>query len=289
MSVVTGKPFAKELLTPSGRSGKLAHKSEFVVCALTGVNLLPTEVGTSSVSGKVVDLAKLATSEVSGNIAIRESEMSQCAATNTWAIQSELAECEVSNKRVLPSVLRDCAVTQMTASSSFMVKSEFSQSWMLKDQAKRSSLSGKTMLPSEACRCVWSDEVIANAESRICERTGLPAKPGFVTRGGVLIDFERLMARRKGKRLSDGMKSGEFAQWLRTCADERVPEFQNAWFLVSPTKRYILLCLEVWKYLGIKTSYYGLVVQNRTKKSPFKIVGRVTTNSRKGKEWTVIN
>ncbi|QDU66324.1 DEAD/DEAH box helicase [Engelhardtia mirabilis] len=186
---VTGKSVRRSLLETSLCSGRQALSSLFDCCEVTGVRLLPDELGRSSYSGKVADLRLLQDSATSGRSGLAE-EMVRCEITGAVVLldeilksevsgrqfradegarggaadllghRSEFVECAASGKRILPQEAVTSDVSGRTFDRSIAVKSERSGRLGGPDEQATCRATKRTLLIDEVEECMVTHELV---------------------------------------------------------------------------------------------------------------------------------
>lgn len=300
-SALTGKWVASSLLETSAMSGKRAEPTHFGKCEFSGARVLVSELATSDLSGKRYRIDQECASFISGakghrqefvqcsetKQAILPSEAGKCAVTGKIVLPALLEECEFTGKRVLPSELQRCAVSAKKVLRAELVTSSVSGCRLLASMAIQ-SVGGEFCAPLEARQCLWQGVATHPVDLRECQLTGLPihfrfgtssmpnnqpdepARPSLKTLVE-LLDGTSRAAEMRGVWEEIGEKASSLIKGKCEAESARV----------SPSGNHIAVCLKVQRFLGLKTSYAGLVYSLADK----AVVGRIVVGARDGKGW----
>ena len=141
------------------------------VCSVTNQTLLPDEVDTSIVSGRIARLDLLLASEVSRRL----------------AFENEFVRCGESGVRLLPDEVEHCEITNQVIDRRLGTRSEFSGAWGLTSRMGRCAESNWNALPAElgVCaltgltvelgllvQCPVTDRMVMRDRTGVCSETG---------------------------------------------------------------------------------------------------------------------
>lgn len=200
-SDVSGKWFRADQKVVSA-SRLVGHGSEFLVCAMTGDRILPSEAGTSQVSGRVVRKELLRRSEKPpGRVGARD-EIVICASSGKrilvdeagksavsgkacdrdllvpsarsgrLALKDELVRCQQSGALLLPDEVGLCFLTRQTVDKQLLATSQFSGTTAMKHLLERCAKTGKLVLPQELEVCELTGQRVIPTELETCFISG---------------------------------------------------------------------------------------------------------------------
>jgi superfamily II DNA or RNA helicase len=293
-SSVTQHKVLKSILKTSDLSGRRAEPQLFAKCEFTGALALTDELETSQVSGKRYRRDRQQRSIVSGKTGYRD-EFVQCAETGQPLLTEEsekcdvtgkvvvpgvLVKCEVSGKKVMPSLVERSAVTEKRALKQFFVSSSISGVRALQDESVASA-TRKYCLPTEARLCMWSGKKIHPDDLRTCDLTRMNAHFEFMTTNGAFC-LEPLVNLLNGLR----RKADRPELWTKIADD--ISKLMNGKSqveaaILSPSERYLAVCLETKNWLGLKTRQAGLLYAIQEQEA----VGRIVAGKRGAEGWTL--
>jgi hypothetical protein len=200
------------LFTTSELSGRYGLEAELEPCEVTGKLGLPSELGTSVVSGKRVDRRLLVPSEVSGQLALAE-ELAQCEISGGRVLPSELATSDISGKRFRKDevvTLKDSRICHATECR----KSDVTGEPLALEQGDYCQISGKWVEHELLLTSALSGRKALGTELRTCQITNRLLFPDevAVSSSGVVGDRELLSA-------SDISGESAFTSELVTCEE----------------------------------------------------------------------
>ncbi len=121
---------------------------EMAVCDMTGSKLLSDEVGICSVSGKTVELSRLAKAE-DGHLVLPD-QLVKCEVSGKMLLPDQVAVSSVSGKRVDQKLLLPSELSTLLALPEEMVTCEFTGDIVLCNEVVTSDVSAKAMRMDEA-------------------------------------------------------------------------------------------------------------------------------------------
>ena len=293
-SSVTHNKVLKSILNTSNLSGKRAEPQFFGRCEFTGALALTDELEASTVSGKRYRKDRQQRSIVSGKTGYRDEfvlcaetgqpllseEGEKCDATGKIVVPGVLLRCELSNKKVLPSLLERSSVTGKRALEEFFVSSSVSGIRALQAESIASA-AGKYCVPAEAKLCMWSGKKIHPDDLRTCDLTQTNAHFEFMTTNGAcrlepLVDLLNGL-RRKGDKAELWT---EIAKDICRVVDAR-SQVEAA--ILSPSEKYLAVCLETKDWLGLRTRQVGLLYSIPDREA----IGRIVAGKRGPQGWSL--
>jgi superfamily II DNA or RNA helicase len=292
-SSITGSFVARTLLKTSPISGKKAEPQFFSMCDFSLTEVLENELAVSQVSGKKYRIDESLKSTVSGKTG-HKNEFVFCELTNQPLLEAEAEKCEITGKKVMPGLLELCTITEKKvlpselekssvsgkkALKKYFVTSSISEAKMFEQEAVK-SVSGKYCSPLEAKVCAWSGRKTHPDDMKICQLTGVAFHSEFASIG-TLSMLEPLV------NLLNGIDRSTANQklWPQIAKDLSVV-LKNSHCKVesasaSPNNTVLALCAELKTWLGLKTSYIGLLYSTKDQ----KIIGRMATGTRTPNGW----
>lgn len=192
ISEVSHRHYRADQGSRSAVSRTAGHASEFGVCEVSGEMVLPSELGRSDASGKMVRKDWLIPSEKNPERLASKGELVRCQATNKALLPDEVGTSEVSGLLVDKDLLVASALSQALALRSETFTCEESGALVLpletetcaltgqrvrRDLVDTSGISGRTILKRLMTRCPESGLLGAPEEMRECEVTGLHVAP----------------------------------------------------------------------------------------------------------------
>lgn len=255
-SAVSGRRVDIDLLVKSARSNQWALPDELVTCQESGVKVLLAETDRCAISGKTVDRTLLLQSSLSGKWALGHL-MVYCPRTRARALPDELKECQVSKTKVAPSILGQCSISGVIACKEYLVRSDFSNDYVLKEHAVKSIITGRVCSKREAVVCAWQQGPVLPSEAAMCTFTGLTFGRNLLNQQGELIILRDLL---------DGKVAGSdipgFIKLLAPLKLTFLSGASEAQCRMSPNQQMIAVCAKKTSWFGLKSEHTGFVLFN---------------------------
>ena len=175
----SGKRYRSDQRERSVYSGKTGHRSEFVICDVTGNLLMATEAETCAETGALVSPGILQKCSLSGK-RVLPSELEISAVSGQPVLRSMLRSSQISRKRAEPEHFGQCEFTGTDALKAELAISEISGKSYRADEGSYSSVSGKNGHRSEFIWCFETRKSLIPSEAERCEVTGRYVCPGIL-------------------------------------------------------------------------------------------------------------